>query len=97
MFIKRQAFIKCLFKIPLRREIDNATFNFLNFNISTKKFKGKHFFCTGTSWNYLLLNMAVRWGCISRRGRCRGGEGGTNKQPLSDKSSLIRRGEIYST
>ena len=33
--------------------------------------------------------MAVLWGCISRRGRSRGGEGGTDEQPLFDKPSLI--------
>ena len=41
--------------------------------------------------------MVVGWGCISRRGRDRGGEGGTHEQPLSDKLPLIRCGETYST
>ena len=43
------------------------------------------------------MNMAVRWGYISRRERNRGGEGGTNEQSLSDKPPLIRCGEICST
>ena len=70
-FIKKQAF-KCLFKIPGRREIDNATFYFLIFPV--KNFKWKHHFYDSTSWNYLLLGMAVCWGCISKRGNDRGGE-----------------------
>ena len=41
------------------------------------------------------------YGCLEgqpRRGRGRGGEGGgTDEQPLFDKPSLIRCGEIYCT
>ena len=44
-------------------------------NISSKNLKWKHHLYTNASWNYLLLNMAVWWGCISMRGRDRGGEG----------------------
>ena len=71
-FIKKRAF-KCLFKIPMWREIDIATLYF--FNISSKNLKWKHRFYTDRSWSYLLLDMAVWWGCISRMGRSRGGEG----------------------
>ena len=39
--------------------------------------------------DYLLLNMVVWWGCISRRGRGRGGKGGTGEQPLFDEPPLI--------
>ena len=38
-----------------------------------KNLKEKQHFYTDASWNYLFLNMAVWWGCISRRGI--GGEG----------------------
>ena len=86
---------KCLFKIPLWREIDNATFYF--FNISRNNLKWMQHFYIDTSWNYLLLNMAVWWGYISRRGRGRGGQWGTDEQPLSDKLPLIRCGETCST
>ena len=41
--------------------------------------------------------MAAWWGCISKRGRGRGGKEGTDEQPLSDKPSLMRCGEAYST
>ena len=40
--------------------------------------------------------MVVWWGFISRRGRGRGGEEGTEEQPLSDKPPLIRCGETNS-
>ena len=40
--------------------------------------------------------MVVWWGYISRRGRRRGGDGGTNEHPLSDKPQLIRCGETFS-
>ena len=53
--------------------IDNTTFYF--FNISSKNLRWKHHFYAKTFSNYLLLNMAARWGCISRRERSRGGEG----------------------
>ena len=41
--------------------------------------------------------MGVWWGCISRREGGRGGEveGGTNEQPMSDKSPLIQCRETF--
>ena len=39
-----------------------------------KNLKGKQHCYTNACWNYLLLNIAVSWGCISRRGRGRGGK-----------------------
>ena len=53
----------------------------------------KQHFYTGTSWNYKLLNMAVWWSFMSRRGRARGKEETTVEQPLSDKPPLTRCGE----
>ena len=38
-------------------------------NIFSKNLKWKHHLYTNLSCNYLLLNMAVWWGYISRRGR----------------------------
>ena len=55
--------------------------------ISSKKLKKKYFF-TDTSGNYLILNMAVWWDYVSKRERDRGGEGGIDEQPLSDKPPL---------
>ena len=66
------------------REIDNATF----LNISSKCLKWKQLFNTDTSWNYLLSDMAVCWGCISRRGSGRRGGRGTDEQPLSGSCNL---------
>ena len=40
--------------------------HFLFFNISSTNLKWKHHFYADKSWNYLLLNMAVWWGYISR-------------------------------
>ena len=60
---------KCLFKIPLWREIDNITSYIL---ISSENLKWKQHFHTDRFRNYQLLNMAVWWGLISRRGRGRG-------------------------
>ena len=33
--------------------------------------KWKQHYYTSTFWNYLLLNIAIWWGCISKRGRSR--------------------------
>ena len=41
--------------------------------------------------------MVVWWGCISKRGRGRGGVGDTDEQFLSDKPLLIRCGKMCST
>ena len=49
------------------REIHNATFYILTFLV--RSLKWKQYFCTNTCWNNLLLNMAVRLGCILRDGR----------------------------
>ena len=51
-FSSDRFFHKCLFQIPLWREIDNATSYFL---VSSKKFKSKQYFHTDTFWNYQLL------------------------------------------
>ena len=64
--------------------------------VEIQKLKKKHFF-TDTSGNYLILNMAVWWDYVSKRERGRGGEGGIDEQPLSDKPPLIRCGKTYST
>ena len=63
-------------------------------NISSKNLNWKMHFYSDASRNYLLLNIAVLWACISRRKR---GRGGTDEKPLSDKPPLIRCGETYST
>ena len=71
MFIKKQAFT-CLFEIPLWYEIDNVTIYFLivlvkisiENNISIPIHPGIMY----------LWNMAVSWGCISMRGRDKGGK-----------------------
>ena len=55
-FFSKKLLHKCLFKIPLWREIDNAT---PYFSISSKYLKWKQHFHSDTFWNYLLLNMAV--------------------------------------
>ena len=55
--VKKKLLHKCLHKIPLWRQIHNATFL-----ISSKNLKRKQNFHTITFWNYLLLNMAVWWG-----------------------------------
>ena len=78
MFIKKQA-RKCLLKIPFWREIDSHV---LFFNSSCKNLKRRQHSYTDTSWNYLLLNIVVWRGCISRRGRSRGGEGDTMMRNL---------------
>ena len=54
-------------------QIDNAIFYF--FDIFSKNSKWKQHFYTKTSPKYLLLNIAVCWGCISRRERSRSREG----------------------
>ena len=68
---------------------------FLFFDISSKKLKWKQHLYADTSWNYLLLNVAVWWDCILRRGRGRGREGDTDEQPLSDKPPLTWCEETY--
>ena len=52
---------------------------------------------TDASWNYLLLDIAAWWGCISMRRRSRGKRRGTDEKPLSDKPPLIPSGGTYST
>ena len=44
-----------------------------------------------------ILNIAAGWGYISRKGRGRGREWGTDKQLLPDKPPLKRCGETYRT
>ena len=61
-----------MFKIPSWHKIENAT---LFLNVSSKNLEWKQHFYTDTFWNYILLNVAVWWGCISRRGKGRGGKG----------------------
>ena len=58
------------------------------FVVSSKNLKWKQHFWTDTSWNYLLLNMVVWWGCISRRGKGRG-EAGGEWEPLMSNLCLI--------
>ena len=50
-----------MFKIPLWREIDNATSYFL---ITSKNLKWKQNFHNDTFWNYILLNMVI-WGGLN--------------------------------
>ena len=74
----------------------NSYAKFLFFTNFSKKLKRKQHFYTDTSWNYLFLNMAVWWGCISRWGTGRGVEGGgTDEQTLSNKPPLIRCEETW--
>ena len=82
---------KCLFKIPLWREVDNITSYFL---ISSKNLKWKQHFHTDRFGNYQLLYMAVWWGLISRSGRDRGK--GYWWAALSNKPPFMRCGETYS-
>ena len=41
--------------------------------------------------------MTNYWGCISKTGRDRGKQGGTEEQPLSNKPPLMQFEEAYST
>ena len=83
MFIKKTGIQMFVWNSAVTR-IDNATFYF--FNISSKNLKWKQHFYTDTCWNCLLLNMTVWWRCISRRGRGKAREGGTDEQSLSERS-----------
>ena len=94
---KKLAF-KCLFTFPLWHEIDDATFRFSNTSSEILTWKQNQYIPkNSTSRNYLLLNMAVWWCYISRRGRDVGGEGGTGKEPLPDKPPLMQCGQTYRT
>ena len=72
-------------KILLWREMDNVTFSFL---ISLVKIWSE-----GSILIPIPIHPVLFWG----RGRSRGGEGGTDEHPVSDKPPLIRCGETYST
>ena len=78
---KEKQEFKCLFKIPLQRENDNTAFYFLTFLVKLLSENS--------------ISIPIHHGIISLRNR--GGEGGTDEQPLSDKPPLIRCGEICIT
>ena len=84
MFIKNRSIQMFYWKFLCDAKLITPLF----FNISGKYLKWKQLLNTDTSWNYLLSDMAVCWGCISRRGSSRRGGRGTDEQPLSGSSNL---------
>ena len=75
----------CLkFLCDVKSAPQNWWHHFSFFNISSKDLKWNQHFYTDTFWNYLLLNMSVWWGCISRMRR-----GGAGRGSLMSNLCLI--------
>ena len=72
IFIKKNSYSNVCLKFLCDEKLITPLFIF---NIPRKNLKWKQHFYTVTSWNYLLLNTAVWWGCISWMGRRQRWEG----------------------